>query len=193
MVPGVLHCSLQNFQFTVNLSIEAESPVFTAWDSQGLPQRLKNDSDCGKWVMDSPDGSLELEATYNGCYITMSGSHYVNDVGVQEVDVSGLMAAVRKRLLKCPLDPQAPDTLSTEVCNPLPVKERLSCAPLRVSRGVCEELGCYYSSEEEEVGSCYYGNTVTSQCTREGLFIAMSRNVTSPLNALEFTTLAHQE
>lgn len=28
---GVLRCRLQNFQFTVNLSLEAENPVLTAW------------------------------------------------------------------------------------------------------------------------------------------------------------------
>ncbi|XP_003505312.1 zona pellucida sperm-binding protein 4 [Cricetulus griseus] len=180
-LPGMLHCGLRSFQFTVNLSLEAGSPMLTTWDSQGLPHRLKNDSDCGTWVMDSPDGSLVLEATYNGCYVTMSGSHYAMEVGVQEVNVTGHMAGSRKRLLKCPLDLQAQNTLNTEVCNPVPVKERLPCAPLPVSRGDCDKLGCCYISEEEEVGYCYYGNTVTSQCTREGRFsIAVSRNVTSP-------------
>ncbi|CAH6809772.1 Zp4 [Phodopus roborovskii] len=180
-VPGMLHCGLQSFQFTVNLSLESEIPVLTAWDSRGLPHRLKNDSDCGTWVMDSPDGSLVLEATYNGCYVTMNGSHYVMEVGVQEVNVSGYMAGAGKRLLKCPMDLKAPDTLNAEVCNPVLIKERLPCAPLPISRGDCDKLGCCFTSEEEEVGYCYYGNTVTSQCTREGHFsIAVSRNVTSP-------------
>lgn len=30
-LPGVLHCGLQSFQFAVNLSLEAESPVLTTW------------------------------------------------------------------------------------------------------------------------------------------------------------------
>lgn len=45
-----------------------------ALDSQGLPHRLKNDSDCGTWVIDSPDGFLVLEATYTGCYVTLEVS-----------------------------------------------------------------------------------------------------------------------
>ncbi|XP_052583326.1 zona pellucida sperm-binding protein 4 [Peromyscus californicus insignis] len=182
-MPGVLHCGLQNFQFTMNLSLEAQSPELTAWDSQGLPHRLKNDSDCGMWVMDSPGGPLVLEATYNGCYVTLRGSYYVMVVGVQGVDVAGHMAGPMKRLLKCPLDLRGKftDTLNTEVCKSVPVKERLPCAPSPISQGDCDELGCCYSSEEEEAGSCYYGNTVTSQCTRGGRFsIAVSRNVTSP-------------
>nr|AYN07268.1 zona pellucida 4 [Mus pahari] len=180
-LPGVLHCRLQSFQFTVNLSLEAESPVLTAWDSQGLPHRLKNDSDCGTWVMDSPDGFLVLEATYNGCYVTLEGSHYVMMVGVQEVDVAGNITGRRERLLKCPVDLHTTDASNAEVCSPVPVKERLPCAPSPISRGDCEEAGCCYSSEEEEAGSCYYGNTVTSRCTREGRFsIAVSRNATSP-------------
>ncbi|KAL1783918.1 zona pellucida sperm-binding protein 4, partial [Sigmodon hispidus] len=187
-MPGVLHCGLQNLQFMVNLSLVAESSELTVWDSQGLPHRLKNDSDCGVWVIDSLDGSLVLEATYNGCYVTVKGSHYVLVVGVQGVDEAGHMAGAIKRVLKCPSDLQgkvAPDTLRTEVCNAVPLKERLVCASSSISRGNCEKLGCCYSSEEE-VGSCYYGNTVTSQCTREGRFsIAVSRNVTSPPLRLE--------
>ncbi|XP_034365467.1 zona pellucida sperm-binding protein 4 [Arvicanthis niloticus] len=180
-LPGVLHCGLQSFQFTVNLSLEAESPVVTAWDNQGLPHRLKNDSDCGTWVMDSPDGFLVLEANYSGCYVTLEGSHYIMMVGVQEVDVAGNTTGTREKLLKCPLDRHTPDSPSAEVCSPVPVKERLPCAPSPISRGDCEELGCCYSSEEEGAGSCYYGNTVTSHCTREGRFsIAVSRNATSP-------------
>lgn len=30
-LPGVLHCGLQSFQLTVNLSLEAENPGLTAW------------------------------------------------------------------------------------------------------------------------------------------------------------------
>ncbi|XP_055459961.1 zona pellucida sperm-binding protein 4 [Psammomys obesus] len=178
-MPGVLHCGLQGFQFTVNLSLEARSPVLTAWDSQGLPHRLKNDSDCGTWVMDSPGGFLALEVNYSSCYVTLEGSHYVMTVGLQEANVAEDMAGTR--LLKCPLDLRASDAPSTEVCSAVPVKERLSCAPSPTSPQDCEELGCCYSSEEEETGLCYYGNTVTFHCTREGRFsIAVSRNVTSP-------------
>ncbi|GAB1297913.1 Zona pellucida sperm-binding protein 1 [Apodemus speciosus] len=161
-LPGVLHCGLQSFRFTLNLSLEAESPVLTAWDSQGLPHRLKNDSGCGTRVIDSPESFLVLEATYSGCYVTLEGSHYVMMVGVQEVDVAGNTSGTReykynKRLLKCPLDlHNAP---RVEVCSPVPVKERLPCAPSPISRGACEEAGCCYSSEEEEADSCYYGNT----------------------------------
>ncbi|KAL6041555.1 hypothetical protein STEG23_030230 [Scotinomys teguina] len=138
-------------------------------------------TDCGIWLMDSPGGTLVLEATYNGCYVTLRGSHYAMVVGVQGVDVAGHSAGTMKRLLKCPLDLRVQDTPNTEVCKPVPLEERLPCAPSPISQGDCHDLGCCYSSEEEEVASCCYGNTVTTQCTRDGRFsIAASKNVTSP-------------
>ncbi|XP_020013050.2 zona pellucida sperm-binding protein 4 [Castor canadensis] len=182
--PGVLLCGLQGFQLTVNLSQEAEAPpVLTTWDSHGQPHRLQNDSVCGTWVTEGPGGSVVLEATYSGCYVTQWDFHYVMPLEV----------ATKQRLLRCPVELPAQDTPDTDLCQSVPARDRLPCAPSAVSRGDCEELGCCYSSEDKDRTYCYYGNTVTSHCTQEGHFsIAVSRNVTSPPLHLDSVHLTFQ-
>ncbi|XP_008839577.1 zona pellucida sperm-binding protein 4 [Nannospalax galili] len=183
-VPGTLLCGHRSFQFTVNLSQEAEAPpVLIAWDNQSLPHRLQNDTGCGTWLTDGPGSTVVLEATYNSCYATQWGFYYIMVVGVEGEDVAGPAVGTKKRLLKCPVD--LPGTQHADLCDSVPPRDRLSCAPSPISQGDCEDLGCCYNLEEG-MGSCYYGNTVTSHCTREGHFsIAVSRNVTSPPLRLE--------
>jgi hypothetical protein len=53
----------------------------------------------------------------------------------------------------------AQDTPDTDLCQSVPARDRLPCAPSAVSRGDCEELGCCYSSEDKDRTYCYYGNT----------------------------------
>ncbi|XP_011376815.1 zona pellucida sperm-binding protein 4 [Pteropus vampyrus] len=73
---------------------------------------------------------------------------------------------------------QTPRAPGAELCDPIPVWDRLPCAPAPSTPGDCQDLGCCYSSEGS---ACYYGNTVTSRCTQDGHFnIAVSRNVTLP-------------
>ncbi|XP_070470660.1 zona pellucida sperm-binding protein 4 isoform X2 [Equus przewalskii] len=159
--PGVLHCGLRSFQFTVNLSQEtATPPALIAWDNRGMPRRLQNDSDCGTWVREDPGSSVVLEASYSSCYVTQWDSHYIMPVGVERTDAAGHRTVTKMKLLECPMD----------------------------FLGDCKERGCCYNSE---VNSCYYGNTVTSRCTQDGHFsIAVSRNVTSPPLLLSSVHLA---
>ncbi|XP_005320403.2 zona pellucida sperm-binding protein 4 [Ictidomys tridecemlineatus] len=189
--PGVLHCGLQGFQFFVNLTDQEVTPVLTAWDKQGSPHRLQNDSSCGTWVKEGPGNSVALEATYSGCYVTEWGSQYVMPVGVEGVGTSGFKVLLKRRLLRCPVDHPGNDALDAALCDSVPVRDRLPCAPSPISRGDCEVLGCCYGLDKEEAGSCYYGNTVTSQCTQEGHFsIAVSRNLASPPLRLDSVYLA---
>ncbi|EHA98992.1 Zona pellucida sperm-binding protein 4 [Heterocephalus glaber] len=177
--PGVLHCGKQSFEFTVNLlSRDGMLPVFIAWDHQGLPHRLLNNSECGMWVREDPGGSVILEANYRGCYVKEWGFHYILSIGVEEADAAG-HTVLTKRLLKCPMTLPAQDAPGADLCNSMPVEDRLLCVSPPTSQGDCEELGCCFSPAGE-ASSCYYGNTVTSHC-REGHFsIAVSREVASP-------------
>uniref|UniRef100_A0A8C9Q4X0 Zona pellucida sperm-binding protein 4 n=1 Tax=Spermophilus dauricus TaxID=99837 RepID=A0A8C9Q4X0_SPEDA len=189
--PGVLRCGLQGFQFFVNLTDQEVTPVLTAWDKQGSPHRLQNDSSCGTWVKEGPGNSVALEATYSGCYVTEWGSQYVMPVGVEGIDTSGFKVLLKRRLLRCPVDHPGNDALDAALCDSVPVRDRLPCAPSPISQGDCEVLGCCYGLDKEEAGSCYYGNTVTSQCTQEGHFsIAVSRNLASPPLRLDSVYLA---
>ncbi|XP_011791140.1 PREDICTED: zona pellucida sperm-binding protein 4 [Colobus angolensis palliatus] len=187
---SVLHCGLWSFQFAVNLSQEATSPpVLVTWDKQGLLHKLQNDSDCGTWIRKGPGSSVVLEATYSSCYVTEWDSHYIMPVGVEGVGAAEHKMVTERKLLKCPMDLLARDAPDTDWCDSIPAQDRLPCAPSPISRGDCEGLGCCYSSEE--VNSCYYGNTVTLRCTREGHFsIAVSQNVASPPLLLDSVRLA---
>ncbi|XP_045393238.1 zona pellucida sperm-binding protein 4 [Lemur catta] len=188
---GVLHCGLQGFRFTANLlSQEAEAPpVLIAWDSQGLPHRLQNDSGCGTRVGQGPGSSVVLEAAYGGCYVTEWDSHYIMLIGVEGAGEAGPNVVTEKQLLKCPVDLLARDAPGADPCDSIPAGDRLPCAASSISRSDCEELGCCYSPTEEN--SCYYGNRVTLHCSREGHFsIAVSRNVTTPPLLLDSVHLA---
>uniref|UniRef100_A0A8C5V8U2 Zona pellucida sperm-binding protein 4 n=1 Tax=Microcebus murinus TaxID=30608 RepID=A0A8C5V8U2_MICMU len=188
---GVLHCGLRGFRFTVNLlSREAETPpVLIAWDKQGLPHRLQNDSGCGTWVGRGPGSSVVLEATYGGCYVTEWDSHYVLPVGVEGAGDAGPDVVTEKQLLKCPVDLLAQDAPEDDPCDSIPAVDRIPCATSPISRADCEALGCCYSATG--VGSCYYGNVVTLRCHREGRFsIAVSRNATMPPLLLDSVHLA---
>ncbi|XP_063116178.1 zona pellucida sperm-binding protein 4 [Cavia porcellus] len=186
---GVLHCGQQGFQFIVNYLLQDRMmPVFIAWDNKGLPHKLVNNSECGMWVREDPDGSVILEANYSGCYVKERGFHYILPIGVEGVDAAG-HTMLMKRLLRCPVNlPGNSWRLQTlgqaapgaDLCDSVPVEDRLPCVSSQASQADCEELGCCFSPAGE-ASSCYYGNTVTSHCSQEGHFsIAVSREVASP-------------
>ncbi|XP_057592659.1 zona pellucida sperm-binding protein 4 isoform X2 [Hippopotamus amphibius kiboko] len=179
--PDTLHCGLRSFQFTIKPLGQGTGapPALVAWDDRGRQHRLQNDSDCGTWVSEGPGSSLTVEASYSGCYVTEWDSHYIMPVGVEGADAGGRRAVTDTKLFRCPMYLPALDIPNAGLCESIPVWDRLPCASSPITQVDCRQLGCCYNSEE--VNSCYYGNTVTSRCTRDGHFsIAVSRNVTSP-------------
>lgn len=52
-----------------------------------------------------------------------------------------------------------PRALDAALCDSVLARDRLPCAPPPISPGDCQLLGCCYSLQEEEAGSCYYGDT----------------------------------
>uniref|UniRef100_A0A673TK24 Zona pellucida sperm-binding protein 4 n=1 Tax=Suricata suricatta TaxID=37032 RepID=A0A673TK24_SURSU len=136
--------------------------------------------------------------------VTPQDSHYVMLVGVEAADVAGRHKVTNTKLLRCPrkspdqtsvssvspspLQNVALDVPNADLCDSVPVWDRLPCAASPITQGDCKKLGCCY---ESEANSCYYGNTVTSRCTQDGYFyIAVSRNVTSPPLLLNSVHLA---
>ncbi|KAF0870431.1 ZP4 protein, partial [Crocuta crocuta] len=131
-------------------------------------------------------------------------SHYVMLVGVEGADAAGHSMVTNTKLLRCPRNPPdqtlvssvspsplqnvALDALNADLCDSVPMWDRLPCTSSPITQGDCKKLGCCY---ESEANSCYYGNTVTSHCTQDGYFsIAVSRNVTSPPLLLNSVHLA---
>uniref|UniRef100_A0A8D0G7T3 Zona pellucida sperm-binding protein 4 n=1 Tax=Sphenodon punctatus TaxID=8508 RepID=A0A8D0G7T3_SPHPU len=94
----------------------------------------------------------------------------------QKKDGSMLVSATYTGYFLCS---PALDAPSRSTCTAVLRSDRLPCAVLPVSRGQCEERGCCYTPDP--VTPCYYGNTVTAQCTPDGHFsIAVSRHATLP-------------
>nr|XP_019602371.1 PREDICTED: zona pellucida sperm-binding protein 4 [Rhinolophus sinicus] len=188
--PGELHCGPQSLRFTVYPPHQETTtpPALIAWDNRGLPHRLQNDSGCGTQVTEGPSSSVVLEASYGGCYVSEWDSHHVMPVGVEAVDATGRKTVTKTKLLKCPVVLPALNAPGGDLCDSVPVWDRLPCAPSPTTQGDCKELGCCYNAEGN---SCYYGNTVTSRCTQDGHFsIAVSRNVTLPPLLLNSVHLA---
>ncbi|XP_066109593.1 zona pellucida sperm-binding protein 4 [Saccopteryx bilineata] len=187
---GELHCGPQGLRFTAHSSsLGTETPpTLTAWDDHGLPHSMQNDSGCGIWVTEGPGGSAVLEASYSSCYVTQWDSHHIMPVRVEGVDTPGQRKVVKTRLLKCPKVLPALRAPGAELCDSVPVWDRLPCASLPTTQRECNTLGCCYDASGS---SCYYGNTVTSRCSRDGHFcIAVARNVTSPPLLLSSVHLA---
>ncbi|XP_070257561.1 zona pellucida sperm-binding protein 4 [Myotis yumanensis] len=187
---GELHCGPEGLQFTVHPLGQASGtpPALIAWDDHGLLHRLQNDSGCGTRVSAGPGSSLVLEASYGGCYVTEWGSQHIMPVGLEQGDTAGHRAVATAKLLKCPVGLPGLDALGAHLCDSVPVGDRLPCAPAPATPRACKALGCCYNPSGR---SCYYGNTVTSRCSRDGRFaVAVARNVTSPPLLLDSVRLA---
>ncbi|KAM5302052.1 zona pellucida sperm-binding protein 4 [Glossophaga mutica] len=187
---GELHCGPRGLRLTVYpLDPDVGTPpTLISWDKARLLHRLRNDSGCGTWVTEGPGSSVVLEASYSGCFVTDWDSHHLMLVGVEGTAAAGRRSTVKTRLLKCPMAFPALSAPAAALCDSVPEWDRLPCAPPRTAPGDCQRLGCCYNSTGN---SCYYGNTVTSSCTRDGHFsIAVARNVTSPPLLLNSVHLA---
>ncbi|XP_043820580.1 zona pellucida sperm-binding protein 4 [Dromiciops gliroides] len=178
--PGTLYCGLRSFQFTLPLlSQYGKNPGLIVWDEKGMLHALQNDSTCGTWIIYSSPESIQLEASYSGCYVTKWDAYYIMPLGVSGLDVDGSKTVHKVKVLKCSFILPALDAPGPSLCD-VKTEDRLSCAVPSITRGDCENLGCCYNSEDE-VNPCYYGNTVTAQCTPDGqLRVAVSQNMTLP-------------
>ncbi|XP_048223958.1 zona pellucida sperm-binding protein 4 [Perognathus longimembris pacificus] len=177
--PVGLRCEPRGFRLTVSSSVAAAPRGVTAWDKSGRAHGLRNDSACGVWVTAGPEGSVVLEAAYDGCLVIPWGSYYTLLVGVGP-GVAAPTEARGRKVFRCPMGVSVPQAPDASVCESVAARDRLPCGPPDAPREACEELGCCYSSKEGG-GACYYGNRVTAHCSREGGFsVAVSRTAAWP-------------
>ncbi|CAM5078758.1 unnamed protein product [Eretmochelys imbricata] len=186
-----LVCGRKSLQLALPPSKEGRmSYELTAWDTVGQSHTLQNDSTCGVWVSQTPDGSRKVDASYDGCYIYEWNGNYLMVVRIEGTDAGGYRALSEEKVLRCPTAQPALDAPSPSVCAAIQSQDRLSCTPPPITQGDCEERGCCYNPTDR-LKPCYYGNTVTAQCTPDGQFsIVVSRDVTLPPLILDSVHLA---
>uniref|UniRef100_A0A8C3Q1S2 Zona pellucida sperm-binding protein 4 n=1 Tax=Chrysolophus pictus TaxID=9089 RepID=A0A8C3Q1S2_CHRPC len=189
--PDLLVCGQESLQLTLPPGWEGNASfVLTAWDTEGKAHALQNDSGCGLWVSESPDGSWVVSVSYTSCYVFGWDGNYFIIVGLEGTDAAGQKVLHEEKLFMCPADLPALDAPSSSLCSAVHSQDRLPCASLPISQGDCEVRGCCYNPRDK-VKTCYYGNTVTAHCTPDGQFsIAVSRDVTLPPVILDSVHLA---
>ncbi|XP_067401211.1 zona pellucida sperm-binding protein 4-like isoform X2 [Emydura macquarii macquarii] len=189
--PSFLVCGQKSLQFTLPPNKSGRMSLeLSAWDTIGRLHSLQNDSTCGVWVYQTEDGSRKVDASYDGCYIYEWDGHYLMVVGIEGTDAGGRQTLHEEKVLRCSTAQPALDAPSPSVCAAIQSQDRLPCASPPITQGDCEEQGCCYNPTDR-LNPCYYGNTVTAQCTPDGQFsIAVSRDVTLPPLILDSVHLA---
>ncbi|CAM5155677.1 unnamed protein product [Natator depressus] len=190
--PKELVCGQRSLQFMLHPGqAGVDSLALTAWDTAGKLHALQNDSSCGVWVSQAADGSRTVGASYAGCYVSEWDGGHLMVVGVEGMAAGGRRALHEEKVLRCPRSLPALDAPSPDVCAAIQSQVRLPCGSPPIARGVCEEQGCCYNPSDR-VKPCYYGNTVTAQCTPDGQFsLVVSRAVTLPPLILDSVHLAN--
>ncbi|CAM5167306.1 unnamed protein product [Natator depressus] len=190
--PKELVCGQRSLQFMLHPGqAGVDSLALTAWDTAGKLHALQNDSSCGVWVSQAADGSRTVGASYAGCYVSEWDGGHLMVVGVEGMAAGGRRALHEEKVLRCPRSLPALDAPSPDVCAAIQSQDRLPCGSPPIARGVCEEQGCCYNPSDR-VKPCYYGNTVTAQCTPDGQFsLVVSRAVTLPPLILDSVHLAN--
>uniref|UniRef100_A0A8C8S251 Zona pellucida sperm-binding protein 4 n=1 Tax=Pelusios castaneus TaxID=367368 RepID=A0A8C8S251_9SAUR len=189
--PSFLVCGQKSLQFTLPPNKNGRMSLeLSAWDIVGRSHMLQNDSTCGVWVSWAPDGSRKVVASYDGCYIFEWEGNYLMVLGIEETDANGHQSIREEKELRCPAAQPALDAPSHSICATVQSQDRLPCVSPPIAQGECEERGCCYNPTDRLM-PCYYGNTVTAQCTPDGQFsIVVSRYVTLPPLILDSVHLA---
>ncbi|NXU56198.1 ZP4 protein, partial [Turnix velox] len=189
--PTLLVCGQENLQLTLPPGWERNASfVLTTWDTMGKAHPVQNDPACGLLESETPDGSRRVLVSYTGCYVFEWDGNYHLLLGLEGTDDAGEKFLHEEKLLKCPVNLPALDAPSSGVCSAVLSPDRLLCVPSPVTQGECEARGCCYDPRDR-VTPCYFGNTVTAHCTRDGQFsIAVSRDVTLPPIVLDSVQLA---
>ncbi|CAM4430930.1 zona pellucida sperm-binding protein 4-like [Caretta caretta] len=175
---SLLDCGWKSLQLTLPENHPEMISLLSALDLEGLPHPLSN-STCGVLISQKQDGSMIVTAPYAGCFFIKKNGYFLMTIRIKGIDDTGEVS-FHEEELRCPIHLPALDAPSTSVCTAVLHPDRLPCATPPVSQEECEGKGCCYSLGDP-VAPCYYGNTVTAQCTTDGQFsIAVSRDVTLP-------------
>nr|XP_056714141.1 zona pellucida sperm-binding protein 4-like [Euleptes europaea] len=173
---SLVHCRTESLQLALPANHSELVPFLTVLDHEHHSHPLNN-SACGVSTSWEQDNLMVITVPYTDCFFIKKNENFVMTLRIEGKDAAGTVLLYEEEL-KCPTS--LPDAPSGSVCAGVQKQDRLPCATQPVTRGECEEKGCCYSPDDPQV-PCYYGNTVTAQCTPDGHFsIAVSRDVTLP-------------
>ncbi|XP_044133389.1 zona pellucida sperm-binding protein 4-like [Bufo gargarizans] len=176
--PSHLQCGSHTMEISLPSLLEDAAFALSIIDKNGKPHYLHNDSTCGTWIGQKPDGSLVVGSTFNGCYVREENGSYVVTITVEEI-LRDEKSQYHKKDLACPILP-AMDVPSPSDCASVLQADRLACANDSVSQELCEGLGCCFS-QNELVLRCYYGKKLTAYCSADNnMVVAISKDVTIP-------------
>ncbi|KAM4702100.1 uncharacterized protein O3C94_003053 [Discoglossus pictus] len=177
--PGLV-CEVDRMQYTIPKSqIGDMAPKLTALDKKGNMQIITEDSSCGVTLTDLSDGSIVLASAHEGCYVSQRNDVYMMVLDIYTKDDYGKWKIPEQKELRCPVN-LAMDAPSPSQCTSIKTSDRLLCGKTPISQDVCQSQGCCYDASDR-INPCYYGNTVTAQCTQDGMFsVAISKDVTRP-------------
>ncbi|XP_030056066.1 zona pellucida sperm-binding protein 4 [Microcaecilia unicolor] len=183
-----LYCGDTALKFKLPRLSEDASLQLTVLTKDGKLHALHNDTSCGISVFQNTDGSISVSSTYTGCYVYEKNNEYIMIVGIAGRAATRAWTVVEKEL-RCSIQP-AHDAPSSSQCANIKKVNRLSCADQSVTQDLCHKKNCCYDPGDL-IHPCFFGNTVTAQCTQDGQFsIAISKDLTLPSLNLSSVRLA---
>ncbi|XP_069809831.1 zona pellucida sperm-binding protein 4-like [Dendropsophus ebraccatus] len=178
--PSHLHCGDDAMEFSLPYLLEDVVIALTIIGKNGSTHYLYNDSSCGTWIGQKPDGSLVVSSAFDGCYVREENGNYVVTVALEEGARDGKRQYHKKDLM-CPILSALPamDAPSASDCASVQPSDRLPCADDSVSRELCEGRGCCFS--QSDVPRCFYGKKLTAYCSADNnMVVAISKDLTVP-------------
>ncbi|XP_040207769.1 zona pellucida sperm-binding protein 4-like [Rana temporaria] len=81
---------------------------------------------------------------------------------------------------RCPIQNEALDAPSSDVCSAIAKEDKQACAERSVTSDSCAAMGCCYSPSDATM-PCFFGNKLTTQCRLDGnMVIALSHELAIP-------------
>ncbi|KAM5164462.1 zona pellucida sperm-binding protein 4-like isoform 1-T1 [Mantella aurantiaca] len=175
---SLLHCSPNRMEFSLFIPSEGAAYSLSVLDFQDDFQKINNDSACGLWVGWRPNNTMVVGAAYDGCYVREEDGEYMMVLLLEKTEEG----AVEKYKIskRCPIQNEAMDAPSPDICSAVNQEDKLACAGTPVTKDSCEAMGCCYSPNDARM-PCFFGNKLTTQCTLDNnMVIAVSKDLTIP-------------
>ncbi|XP_040207758.1 zona pellucida sperm-binding protein 4-like isoform X5 [Rana temporaria] len=174
---SLLHCALDKMELSFSMPNQGAASSLKVLDFQDEFQNLANDSACGIWVRHGPNNTMVIAAAYDGCYIREEHEEYMMVLLLEDI-VDGAVEQYKTEK-RCPIQNEALDAPSPDVCSAVAKEDKLACADTPVTSDSCAAMGCCYSSDATM--PCFFGNKLTTQCRFDGnMVIAVSSELTVP-------------
>ncbi|XP_040207750.1 zona pellucida sperm-binding protein 4-like isoform X1 [Rana temporaria] len=175
---SLLHCALDKMELSFSMPNQGAASSLKVLDFQDEFQNLANDSACGLWVRHGPNNTMVIAAAYDGCYVREEHEEYMMVLLLEDI-VDGAVEQYKTEK-RCPIQNEALDAPSPDVCSAVAQEDKLSCADTPVTSDSCAAMGCCYSSSDATM-PCFFGNKLTTQCRFDGnMAIAVSSELTVP-------------